>query len=58
MRSEHLKGWLAEARKKEREEAVTEQTTSTEGTMAAPNRKGREETEERRGKTPEEVYNW
>ena len=32
MRTEHLKGWLAEERKKEREEAAAEQATPAEGT--------------------------
>ena len=41
MRAENLKGWLTEARKKEREEAATEQENSEEGTSAVPDGTGR-----------------
>ena len=58
MRVKHLKGWLMEARKKEREEAASEQTTAAEGTTSVPNRMGTEGTEEIRGETPAEISNW
>ena len=40
MRANHIKGWLAEARKKERYEATEEQKSATEGTKEVPNRTG------------------
>ena len=40
MRSDHLKGWLEEARKKEREEAASEQATMEEGKPAVPDGTG------------------
>ena len=58
MRDDHLKGWLAEARKKEREEAAAKKETPAEGKTAIPNSTGGEGTEERRGKTPAEVSSW
>ena len=41
MREEHLKEWLLDTRKKERDEAASYQETPTEGTTAGPNRTGR-----------------
>ena len=59
MRSEHLKGWLAAARKKEKEEAPEKQENPTEGrTMPGTDRTGREETEESREKTNAAASNW
>ena len=57
MRDEHIKGWLAEARKKEREEAAAEQKEAVEGKKEATKGTGGGG-EEIRGKTPEEVSNW
>ena len=58
MRAEHLKVWLAEARKKERWEVAENQENPTEGTTARPGETGREGMEESREKTPAEAYNW
>ena len=52
MWSEHLKGWLTEARK---EEAAAEKGSATEGETAVLGGTGGEETEERREKTPAEM---
>ena len=57
VRTKHLKGWLKEERKKEREKAASDQETLPEGTPAGPDRTGGEETEERREKTPAEMKN-
>ena len=58
MRADHLKGWLAEASNKGREDTTEEQTTASEETKAVPNGTGGEGTEERRGKIPAEVSKW
>ena len=58
MRAKNLKGWLAEARKKERGEVETDQETPTLGTTAGPDDKGREGTEGSRERTPAEASNW
>ena len=59
MRVKHLKGWLAAARNKEKEEAASKQENPTVGrTMPGHDRTGREGTEERRDKTTEEASNW
>ena len=58
MRAEHLKGWLVEARKEEREEATADHDTTTEGTTEGPDGMGREETKDIREKTPAEDSNW
>ena len=52
MRAENLKGWLTEARKKERDEAAAYQENPTEGTTEGPDRTGREGKEEIMEKTP------
>ena len=57
MRAEHLKGWLAAARKKEREEAAAEHENPKEGRMMpGPKRTGREGTEDSREKTPADDF--
>ena len=58
MRAEHLKGWLAEAWKKEREEAAADQEPPTERTTEGPNRTGREGKEDIREKAPVEASDW
>ena len=58
MRAEHLKWWLAETRKKEREEAATEQETLTEGATVGPDGTGKEGTEDSRENTRVEAPNW
>ena len=59
MRAKHLKGWLAATRKKEREEAATNQENPTEGmTTVGPDDTGGEGTEESRETTPTEASNW
>ena len=62
MRAEHLEGWLAAARKKDKEAVSTEQENPTEGrAMPVPDRTGKEKgegTEESREKTHAEAYNW
>ena len=58
MRAENLKGWLTEARKKERDEAAAYQDNPTEGTTEGPDRTGREGTENSREKMHMEAYNW
>ena len=40
MRDDHLKGWLAEVRKKEKEEVAADKTTSEEVTTAVTNGMG------------------
>ena len=57
MRDEHLKEWLAESSKNEREETASDQETLTEETTAGPDGTGREETEDIRDKTPVEAFN-
>ena len=58
MRAEHLKGWLAAAKRKEREEAAAEVGHRTEErTAEGPDRTGGEETEESRGGTTMEAFN-
>ena len=57
MRSKHLKGWLAAAIKKEREEAAAEQENPSETTALSDRTEG-EETEDSREKTPTEDPNW
>ena len=59
MWTEQLKGWLAAAKRKEREEAATKKEHPTEerimeGTVGT----GGEETQESRGGTPTEASNW
>ena len=58
MRSEYLKGWLAQSRMKEREEAAAYQETLTEGTPEGSGGTGGEGTDKIREKTPEEASNW
>ena len=59
MRAEHLKGWLAATRKKEKEEAADEKESPMEGrVMPGPNRTGMEGTVESKEKTPVEASNW
>ena len=47
MRAEHIKGWMAKARNKEKEEAATAQKSVEEGMMALLRGTGGEDTEER-----------
>ena len=58
MRAEHIKGWMAKARKKEKEEAVTAQKSVEEGITALLRGTGGEDTEERKGKAPADMSNW
>ena len=57
MGASHIKGWMEEVRQNEREEAAAEKKTATEGMKTVTGRKGGDETEERRGKTPAEISN-
>ena len=54
MRTEHLKGWLAEARKKE---AAAAKPVATEGMEAVLGGTGGKEREEKRDKTDAETTN-
>ena len=58
MRANHIKGWLAEARKKERYEEAAEKKSAAEGRKEVLDRTGEEGMEGRRGKTPTEMSNW
>ena len=55
MRSEHIKGWMVEVRKKEKEEAAAVQKEAAEGTTEVPEGTGWEDTDERREETPVEM---
>ena len=57
MKDNHLKGWLEEERKKEREEAAAYQNTLAEGVTTGTDGTGGEGTEEIREKTPAESSN-
>ena len=54
MRAEHLKGWLAEARK---EEAAAEKSAATEGTTSVLRGTGGEDKKEIREKATAEMRN-
>ena len=59
MRVEHMKGWLAADKNKDKEEAAAEQENPKEGrTIPRTERAEREGTEESREKTPAEASNW
>ena len=59
MQGEHLKRWLEEAMKKDRENAAANQEKPTGGmTTAGPNGTGGEGMEEIREKTTMEASNW
>ena len=58
MKAEHLKWWLEDSRKKEREDAVSDQETTTEGTTAGTNgTRGRVQIIEDR-REPAEASDW
>ena len=59
MRPEHLKGWLAVAKRKEREGVAAEKEHPTEErTTDVPARTGGEETADIRGGAPTEASSW
>ena len=57
MRANHIKGWLTEARKKEKEDVAADQKAEMEGTMEVLGGMGGEGTEEIGGKMPAEMSN-
>ena len=59
MRDKHLKGWIAAAKRKEREEAATEKEyLAEERKMEGTDGPGGEETAESKGGPPTEASNW